>query len=154
MIVSSHVAGVQQHRPAQIGRLGHGPYEGGRLDAQVPQKATRLAVAQGAPCFVTATITLCCRDTFLGIIRHHNPKLASRVDVIYALSQAWVMTESDSDFEMLEKRLADLNPDELILVCGTAVHTQITCCSRIALQHSLCTGGQCFLPDAEPTQSL
>ena len=58
----------------------------------------------------------CCRDTFLGIIRHHNPKLASRVDVIYALSQAWVMTESDSDFEMLEKRLADLNPDELILV--------------------------------------
>ena len=26
------------------------------------------------------------------------------------------MTESDSDFEMLEKRLSDLNPDELILV--------------------------------------
>ena len=61
------------------------------------------------------------RDTFLGIIRHHTPKLASKVDVIYALSQAWVMTESDADFEMLEKRLSDLNPDELILVCNAAI---------------------------------
>ncbi|KAL0034136.1 hypothetical protein WJX79_011096 [Trebouxia sp. C0005] len=56
------------------------------------------------------------RDTFLSIIRHHNPKLAAKVDVVFALSSAWVMTESDSDFEMLEKRLSDLNPDELILV--------------------------------------
>lgn len=62
-----------------------------------------------------------CRDTFLSIIRHHNPKLAAKVDVVFALSSAWVMTESDSDFEMLEKRLSDLNPDELILV--SIVHT-------------------------------
>ena len=57
------------------------------------------------------------RQTFLSINRHHNPKLATKVDVIYALSQAWCMTESDVDFEMLQKRLSDLNPDELILVC-------------------------------------
>ena len=56
------------------------------------------------------------RQTFLSINRHHNPKLATKVDVIYALSQAWCMTESDVDFEMLQKRLSDLNPDELILV--------------------------------------
>lgn len=56
------------------------------------------------------------RDTFLSIIRHHNPKLASKVDVVFALSSAWVMTESGTDFEMLERRLSDLNPDEMILV--------------------------------------
>ncbi len=33
------------------------------------------------------------------------------------------MTESDSDFEMLEKRLSDLNPDELILVSLVHVST-------------------------------
>ncbi len=64
-----------------------------------------------------------CRDTFLSIIRHHNPKLAAKVDVVFALSSAWVMTESDSDFEMLEKRLSDLNPDELILVSLVHVST-------------------------------
>ena len=37
------------------------------------------------------------------------------------------MSESDTDFEMLEKRLSDLNPDELILVMGKAV-SQL--CSR------------------------
>lgn len=58
------------------------------------------------------------RDTFVSIIRHHNPQLASKVDVVFALSSAWVMSESDSDFEMLEKRLSDLNPAELILVAS------------------------------------
>ena len=65
------------------------------------------------------------RDTFLSIIRHHNPKLASKVDVVFALSSAWVMSESDSDFEMLEKRLSDLNPDELILVTARIVSFQL-----------------------------
>ncbi len=36
------------------------------------------------------------------------------------------MTESDSDFEMLEKRLSDLNPDELILVSLVHVSTSHT----------------------------
>ncbi len=30
--------------------------------------------------------------------------------------QAWCLSESDSDFEMLEKRLEALTPDESILV--------------------------------------
>ena len=33
-----------------------------------------------------------------------------------AVAQAWCMSESDSDFEMLEKRLEALTPDETILV--------------------------------------
>ena len=33
------------------------------------------------------------------------------------------MSESDTDFEMLEKRLSDLNPDELILVMDKAVYS-------------------------------
>lgn len=48
--------------------------------------------------------------------RHHHPELASKVDVIFALAQSWSMTESDSDFEMLEARLSQLTPDERILV--------------------------------------
>lgn len=31
------------------------------------------------------------------------------------------MSESDTDFEMLEKRLSDLNPDELILVMDRTI---------------------------------
>ena len=73
-------------------------------------------VSHASPACLHAYMACFCRDTFLSIIRHHNPKLASKVDVVFALSSAWVMTESDSDFEMLEKRLSDLNPDELILV--------------------------------------
>ena len=38
------------------------------------------------------------------------------MDVIFALSSAWTLTESDSDFSLLEQRLSDLNPSELILV--------------------------------------
>ncbi len=53
---------------------------------------------------------------FFSIFRHHHPSLASKVDVIYSLSQAWCVSESDEDFDMLEKRLADLAPDERILV--------------------------------------
>ena len=43
-------------------------------------------------------------------------QLANKVDVIFALAQAWCMSESDADFEMLEKRLEALTPDESILV--------------------------------------
>ncbi len=38
------------------------------------------------------------------------------MDVIFALAQAWCLSESDSDFELLEKRLEALTPDESILV--------------------------------------
>ena len=56
------------------------------------------------------------RQTFFGILKHHHPTLADKIDTIYALSLAWCRTESDHDFQLLEKCLADLNPDELILV--------------------------------------
>ena len=56
------------------------------------------------------------RQTFFGIVKHHHPTLADKIDTIYALSLAWCRTESDHDFQLLEKCLADLNPDELILV--------------------------------------
>lgn len=56
------------------------------------------------------------RQTFLSVFREHHPQLANKVDVIFALAQAWCMSESDSDFEMLEKRLEALTPDESILV--------------------------------------
>lgn len=57
------------------------------------------------------------RQTFLSVFRHHHPQLANKVDVIFALSQAWCMSESDDDFDMLVKRLETLKPDEHILVC-------------------------------------
>lgn len=56
------------------------------------------------------------RQTFFTILRHHHPELTTKVDVIYALAQAWCYSESESDFEMLDKRLTDLKPDEAILV--------------------------------------
>ena len=56
------------------------------------------------------------RNMFFTILRHHAPKLASKLDVVYALSSAWTMSESSSDFDMLEQRLKDLSPDELVMV--------------------------------------
>ena len=38
------------------------------------------------------------------------------MDVIYALAQAWCNSNEDSDFEMLEKYLSALKPEETILV--------------------------------------
>ncbi|KAL6776785.1 PEPCL1 [Auxenochlorella protothecoides x Auxenochlorella symbiontica] len=58
------------------------------------------------------------RQTFLSVFRHHHPQLANKVDVIFALSQAWCMSESDDDFDMLVKRLESLKPDEHILVAS------------------------------------
>ena len=56
------------------------------------------------------------RNMFFTILRHHAPNLASKLDVVYALSSAWTMSESPSDFQMLEQRLKDLSPDELVMV--------------------------------------
>ena len=50
------------------------------------------------------------------------PQLANKVDVIFALAQAWCLSESDSDFELLEKRLEALTPDESILVRASITH--------------------------------
>lgn len=62
------------------------------------------------------------RQSFFAILREHHPKVAAKLDVIYALSAAWQETEAPEDFELLEKKLSELKPDELILVsvlCGS-----------------------------------
>ncbi|KAK9811208.1 hypothetical protein WJX73_010686 [Symbiochloris irregularis] len=56
------------------------------------------------------------RNALFATLRHHHPKLAAKLDVIFALSSAWSLTESDSDFQLLESRLSDLDPAELILI--------------------------------------
>ena len=56
------------------------------------------------------------RQVFFGTLRHHHPNLANKVDVVYALSQAWCNSNDDSDFELLESYLAKLLPEENILV--------------------------------------
>ncbi len=48
-------------------------------------------------------------------------KVASKLDVIYALSASWGESEAQEDFEMLEKKLTAWKPDELILVSGQAL---------------------------------
>ena len=62
------------------------------------------------------------RMCFFQILQMHHPKLASKLNVIYALSAAWGQDESPSDFEMLEKKLSELTPDELILVRKFILH--------------------------------
>ncbi len=56
------------------------------------------------------------RQIFFSVLRHHHPNLANKVDVIYALSQAWCNSNSDQDFELLESYLSALKPEETILV--------------------------------------
>lgn len=56
------------------------------------------------------------RQTFFEVVYHHHPRLSDKIDGIYKLSLAWCNTESDKDFQALEKILSGLNPDELILV--------------------------------------
>ncbi|KDD75970.1 phosphoenolpyruvate carboxylase [Helicosporidium sp. ATCC 50920] len=56
------------------------------------------------------------RNTFLSVFCHHHPQLANKVDVIFAMSQAWCMSENDSDFDILVRRLEALQPDEMVLV--------------------------------------
>lgn len=77
------------------------------------------------------------RNTFFTTLRHHHPKLAAKLDVIFALSSAWSLTESDSDFSLLQQRLSDLNPSELILVrtsvwcikiCGSELVASLVAC--------------------------
>lgn len=58
------------------------------------------------------------RQMFFNVLRHHHPNTATKVDVIYALSQAWCKSRDDSDFELLEKYLHGLKPEENILVGG------------------------------------
>jgi len=62
------------------------------------------------------------RQVFFSVLRHHHPTLANKVDVIYALSQAWCSSRSEDDFSLLEKYLSDLKPDERILVASSFSH--------------------------------
>ncbi|CAK0740175.1 hypothetical protein CVIRNUC_001230 [Coccomyxa viridis] len=69
------------------------------------------------------------RQTFFEVVYHHHPHLADKIDEIYKLSLAWCNTESDKDFQALEKILSGLNPDELILVSS--------CFSQLLNLHNL-----------------
>lgn len=62
------------------------------------------------------------RQMFFGVLRHHHPNLARKVDVIYALAQAWCNSDEDADFDMLQKYLSDLKPEEKILVASSFSH--------------------------------
>ncbi|PNW76791.1 hypothetical protein CHLRE_11g476325v5 [Chlamydomonas reinhardtii] len=62
------------------------------------------------------------RQVFFSILRHHHPNLAAKVDVIYALSQAWCTSQSDNDFELMVKYVSDLKPEERILVASSFSH--------------------------------
>ncbi|KAF5835589.1 phosphoenolpyruvate carboxylase [Dunaliella salina] len=62
------------------------------------------------------------RSTFFKVISHHHPALAKKVDVIYALSQAWTSSNENTDFELLEKYLSSLKPEETILVASSFSH--------------------------------
>ncbi|KAI8473664.1 MAG: PEPCase 1 [Monoraphidium minutum] len=62
------------------------------------------------------------RQIFFNVLKHHHPGLAAKVDVIYALSQAWCKSRGDGDFEILERYLTDLKPEELILVASSFSH--------------------------------
>jgi len=62
------------------------------------------------------------RQIFFSVLRHHHPNLANKVDVIYALSQAWCNSNEDTDFELLEKYLNGLKPEEMILVASSFSH--------------------------------
>lgn len=78
------------------------------------------------------------------------------------LLQAWCMSESDSDFEMLEKRLEALTPDESILVTTThrAWHMHPPTPTPLPAAMLLHTARGCllgagferFLPASQPAQ--
>ncbi|KAJ9513722.1 hypothetical protein QJQ45_015483 [Haematococcus lacustris] len=50
------------------------------------------------------------RQIFFGVLRHHHPNLA------------WCTSNSDSDFDLLEKYLSSLKPEETILVASSFSH--------------------------------
>lgn len=62
------------------------------------------------------------RKIFFNVLRHHHPNVANKVDEIYALANAWCESNSDDDFEALEKFLSGLRPEEYILVASSFSH--------------------------------
>lgn len=98
------------------------------------------------------------RQIFFGVLRHHHPNLATKVDVIFALSQAWCGSETEGDFKMLEKYICDLRPEERILVASTFSHllnlhnltedvmtTQVERAARLGeIEHTTRTTNQTF----------
>ncbi|GIL79818.1 hypothetical protein Vretifemale_9097 [Volvox reticuliferus] len=62
------------------------------------------------------------RQIFFSILHHHHPKLATKVGVIYALSQAWCTNESESELNLLVDYITALQPEERILVASSFSH--------------------------------
>ena len=75
-------------------------------------------------------------------------RAAAQVDVIYALSQAWCTSHSDSDFQLLVKYIMDLKPEERILVRGRARQRAK---ARVGSRASIGSAGTTSGPAAWPT---
>eukprot|EP00879_Flechtneria_rotunda_P028865 GHRR01031097.1.p1 GENE.GHRR01031097.1~~GHRR01031097.1.p1 ORF type:complete len:101 (+),score=12.91 GHRR01031097.1:187-489(+) len=73
------------------------------------------------------------RQVFFNVLRHHHPNTANKVDVIYALSQAWCKSKDNGDFDLLEKYLDNLKPEECILVRCTSLLWRMQGASAVAL---------------------
>jgi phosphoenolpyruvate carboxylase len=51
------------------------------------------------------------------LVKHH-PKIGDKLDVVFALAKAWVSSGSDDDFEVLEKYMERLKPDEALMLAS------------------------------------
>ena len=101
------MAAVKLEAPPQLGRLSL---------VTADSLATQLPHTLSEASLLLREDDSLLRQTFFEVVYHHHPHLADKIDEIYKLSLAWCNTESDKDFQALEKILSGLNPDELILV--------------------------------------
>ena len=58
------------------------------------------------------------RSTLLDVLVKHHPKIGDKLDVVFALAKAWVSSGSDDDFEVLEKYMERLKPDEALMLAS------------------------------------
>jgi len=58
------------------------------------------------------------RATLLDVLVKHHPKIGDKLDVVFALAKAWVSSGSDDDFEVLEKYMERLKPDEALMLAS------------------------------------
>lgn len=85
---------------------------------------------------------------------------ANKVDVIYALSQAWCTSNQDADFDILEKYLQNLKPEEMILVRAASVDINSArrggsiSSDAVTWGLALVAGGQFLLAYAQPAQPV
>eukprot|EP01025_Chloroclados_australasicus_P027986 TRINITY_DN2770_c1_g3_i1.p1 TRINITY_DN2770_c1_g3~~TRINITY_DN2770_c1_g3_i1.p1 ORF type:complete len:943 (-),score=138.17 TRINITY_DN2770_c1_g3_i1:18-2846(-) len=62
------------------------------------------------------------RQVFQKVLLHHHPKIAAKVNVIYAMSEQWQLSNSEEHLGQLQKCLQELQFDERILVASAFSH--------------------------------